>query len=492
VKRPLHWLLLTAACAGIVTYSQQAASIYGDESLHLLIAKLVADGRRLYSDLFYQHPPLIPHLQAVVGQLFGHRWQVMHLLSALFTCAAVLLLPRVAASALPESDARPTLAVAAGLFFALDPSVLRYGVVGQAFGLCLFCAVAAVYCLLRFAGSPGWSSFLAGATSGAAVSAHLLSVPLPLVLAAWAIGRTPRARRVSVAAAFCLGLVAVVLPLTLPVWRSPVEARFDLVQFHLDWRHRGVWDELNLWRHNMNVAFRLFGSAPATLLLVLAAIGLVARPAALGRPRLLGSTLPALALAAAATALGLLVRPTFPQYFLLALPFLSVLAAIGLHVLVARFDRRQRAILLVVVFALYVATSARLVGSAIRARVVDASYWATLEEGAHVLRERGAGGRVYAAEPFVYLWAGLAPVRGLENFSAHQVRLEEGHPLAGRLVSEDELDRRFAGGYFDAVFLEVGEEPCGGSSTKSAYERVWQAEGYEVCALAASRPRTAP
>src|SRR4029079_19814193 len=64
----------------VIIWSQHYAYV-GDESFHLLAAKLISSGHKPYADFFYQHPPLFVYLVAGIFRIVGASWRAVHLLS---------------------------------------------------------------------------------------------------------------------------------------------------------------------------------------------------------------------------------------------------------------------------------------------------------------------------------------------------------------------------------------------------------------------------
>src|SRR6476619_5427271 len=74
--------------AALIIQSQFYAYV-GDETFHLLAAKLISAGRKPYADFFYQHPPLFVYLVAGMFRITGPEWRAVHLFSALSVIGAI-------------------------------------------------------------------------------------------------------------------------------------------------------------------------------------------------------------------------------------------------------------------------------------------------------------------------------------------------------------------------------------------------------------------
>src|SRR5947207_9138907 len=88
--RLLFWAVLALVSATLIADSQTFAYV-GDESFHLLAAKLVSAGRIPYENFFYQHPPLFIYIIGGIFRVTGASWRVAHAFSALSLIGAIVL-----------------------------------------------------------------------------------------------------------------------------------------------------------------------------------------------------------------------------------------------------------------------------------------------------------------------------------------------------------------------------------------------------------------
>ena len=109
---------------------------------------------------------------------------------------------------------------------------------------------------------------------------------------------------------------------------GPQQVIFGAVKFHLFYR-QVEWDGAIL--HNFEVLIAWADSGHALILLLLAIVGLVYITSRGNWPREVCEELLLLRgyIASAQGAYLFIARPTFTHFFLLAVPFLSILAAIG-------------------------------------------------------------------------------------------------------------------------------------------------------------------
>lgn len=71
-------LVLAAVSTLLVVWSVTHAYV-GDESFHLLAAKLIAARRKPYIDFFYQHPPGFAYIMAGILRISRVSWRAVHL-----------------------------------------------------------------------------------------------------------------------------------------------------------------------------------------------------------------------------------------------------------------------------------------------------------------------------------------------------------------------------------------------------------------------------
>src|SRR5437773_11976427 len=95
VNRPaafksIFWVALILASVVLTTQSQMYGYV-GDESFHLLAAKLVSAGRTPYESFFYQHPPLFIYIIGGIFRVTSASWRVAHAFSALALIGGIVL-----------------------------------------------------------------------------------------------------------------------------------------------------------------------------------------------------------------------------------------------------------------------------------------------------------------------------------------------------------------------------------------------------------------
>lgn len=371
----------------LVIQSQTYAFV-GDESFHLLAAKLVASGKIPYRDFFYQHPPLFVYLIAGIFKIGGVAWRFAHLFSVTSLIGAIVLAALYARD-LFSREMRWWNAAIVPVLFGLNCYVLVFATTGLPFGFCLLCLTTALY-LSRSTAKAGL--YFSGFFAGAALASSFLTLPALPVFAIW-LWRRERAKGLW----FLLGVTTALLPLLLLVMVAPERTILDVVKYHL------VDRPALSWRYDVReIAGWLLSLQGLTLLLAsLAAVRLRHDESV----RLCGW------LALVLTVSLALIKTTTSFYFLLTTPFLAVLASIAIVDLSQQFSR-YRALLPALVVVVY------LIGlhglqRVWRSEAPHADY----HDVATMVKEVEAcapGGNYYAFEA-VYFQSRLLPPQGMEN-----------------------------------------------------------------------------
>ena len=438
-------MVLAMVCGGVLLYSQ-TLSYYTDEGFDLLAAQLVAAGKRPYIDFFYQHTPLFTWVTAWWMRLFGRDWRSVHGLSALLTSASVLLSAAFVRLRIAHGEvrARAAGASAAALFIGLQYLVTQYATTAQAYGACLFLSVAAFR--LAVVRSGRWRMTAlggAGFCAGAAAVSSFLALPLGAVLLAWLIWHERTARRGAVAAVFFTGALLSFTPLLWLLAIGPRQVLFDTVLYHL--LDRGTAWPLS-W--DLVVLGSLADSAQNVLLLLLAGIGLKLETRAGDRLadelRLCAMIAGALAVFAAVT------RPTFEQYFAIAIPFVAIPASIGAVRVVPMLmeTRTQRTLTTLLIALPFLITPARLLH---RLAGGDRETWPALElVAAHINRVTPAGGLVWT-DQILYAAAQRVPPSGLET--SVRLTLAPSEAQLMHVMSRADEDRWVRSGQFDTTCI---------------------------------------
>jgi len=472
-RRSLYGILAVFA-AILIAYSQTWAYT-GDEGFHLLAAQLIRRGMRPYLDFCFPQAPLNAWWNAGWMAILGESWRVPHLLSALLTTGAVALTADYVFRSFPIGGAwRAAAAVAAGLLAGLNAQVFGYGPLAQAYGLCLFLLVAA----FRLApGESVVSSAGAGLLASAAAASSLLAVPATPVLLLWTFFHR-RVHRWKRSAAF---LAAAVLPWLPVMWLSikgPRQTWFNLVEYHARFR-KLYWPETT--RHDLEVMASWIDSGQALLVGALAISGLlwVVRQSDWPRPLKAQLYLCGWLALAICAALGF-AHPTFPRYYLLAAPFLAILAAAGLYAAGTRLFAGPKWPLAAALFL----TAAGL-GKSLYERRVNYTFPDYEAIARKIERVTPAQGNLFANE-ILYFLMRRRPLPGLEFYYDHMVALPPAELARLHILPQTEIDRLLSAGTFDTVYFCDDEEAYGKLGLPKLYKHQ---EDIEECVLFWDRRR---
>jgi hypothetical protein len=447
MQRPFLWLcgVLSLLAVGLLVYSQTAAFAW-DEGFHLLTAQLIKSGRRPYLDFCFPQTPLNAYWNAAWMAVFGDSWRTAHALAALATAGAILLTADFLLARFPVPGWRFACALTAALTVGLNQIVLYFGTIGQAYGLCLFLIVAAfrlsILCVdRRNLILPACAGFLAAA----AAESSMLTAPVGPVLLVWILIQNRAGARMAKLAAFLAGSAIGFLPLLWLFVKSPQQVLFSVILYNLRYR-QVAWS--SAIRHDLELMASWIDSSQALLLGLLAIAGLlfIAYRSLWDHARkaefyLCGWL--ALALWAQISS----AHPHFPQYFILVVPFLGILASVGLYSVASRMYSPDRPFLPILVYG--VLLSLGLAKSLYEER--DDFTWADIEEIARKVDQVTPPNAVLYADESVYFVTRRRPPSGMELRDSHKLELPA--PLAEQMhiVNGSELDHRIKAGLFSTI-----------------------------------------
>lgn len=434
---------LAAYAAALLVFSQTWAFAW-DESYHLLAAQLILAGRRPYLDFCFPQTPLNTYWNAAWMALAGQSWRVAHAVAALLIIAAVLLVADYAARRMPDLRWRAPAALAAALAFGCNPMVFLFGPLGQPYGLALFALVAAFRFAVRTPSGRASNAALAGLFAGAAAASTLLTAAAAPVLLVWTVMYGPRARW-RTAAAFCAGAAIPFAPVIRLFVLGPRQTWFNLVQYHLEFR-KLYWPHAT--SHDIEVLTGWLSSLPAAALGALAAFGLywTARRSGWTREAKAELYLCAWLALALAAEIGR-AHPTFPQYFLLVVPFLAILAAVGLCAAAQLLGAKRLLRPVAVVAAIFILGVSRSV-------YMDRenTHWSQYERIAAKLAEvTPPGAAIYANEPIYFLLRRIPPP-GFELYYTHKLDLPAADRALYHILTSAEVKRQVQSGRFMTAY----------------------------------------
>lgn len=466
-ERRILYATLGAFGAVLLAYSQTWAYT-GDEGFHLLAAQLIRHGMRPYLDFCFPQAPLNAFWNAGWMALLGESWRVPHFLAALLTIGSVGLTADYVFRAFPIAGVwRTAAAVAAGLLAGLNAQVFGFGPLAQAYGMCLFCMMAAFQLSLR---EGSISAMGAGLLASAATAASLLAAPAAPVLFLWTLWHG--ADRWKRGTAFLAGAVLPWAPVLWLFLAGPRATWFNLVEYHARYR-KLYWPETT--QHDLEVMASWIDSGQALLLGGLAIGGLLWVRRQSEWPRALKAQIYLCGWIASAILAALaFAHPTFPRYYLLATPFLAVPAAAGLYAAGTKlFDRPQWPL------ALALLLTAAGLGKSLYER--HSNYTFPDYEGIarKIESVTPPGGNVFASE-ILYFIMRRRPLSGLEFYYDRLVPLPPDELRRLHILPQAEIDRLLSAGTFATVYYCEDED----SYNKLGLPKIYRhQEAIEDCVL---------
>ena len=420
---------------------------FGD-TYHLLAAQMVAAGRKPYLDFFVQQVPLYPLICGAWLRIFGTSWQAANLFSGLLICGSAALVARIAQRIYGESEWAAKGSIIAVLLFGLNLLVAQSGDDAQPYALCMFFCLAAWLAALDQRPT-ATRTFLAGLAAGAAVNTSLLASPFFLTLTGWCVAQTAQPDRFRRLLWLAGGAAVASIPLAYLAMLAPAQAWFDIVEFQLFYRTAAPGLPKNIVAHNLHENLDWVRSIQGAVLVLLSLSGsllLFDRKAPAATRRSVGY---AVSIAAVWALYLALVPLTWQMYFVLVIPYASLLAAAGLGQLCARAKLSQWSSKIVVsTILLYsLGLAIPLVAGVISRRP---GRWAPPEDAARIVNAHTSPNEpVYSDDESIYVAARRIPPRGLENRFGAVLRLPGGE------INEDQLR---AGGFAAVVLAKENND----------------------------------
>lgn len=443
-----YWLLSAVGLyfAGFLVYAE-TRGYTGDEGFHFLTDQLIRAGMRPYLDFCYPQASLNNYWNVLWMGVFGESWRAIHAVTTVLATLAVFLMADFVFTRFPYPKWRLSAALSVIMLAGLNQLLVEYGPLGQAYGMCLFanamafrCAVAAVH-RRRI-----WLAMTAGIFAGVAAASSLLSAVAPVIILLWMFFRNHVGSRWWKAVAAGVGTVIPFAPMIWLFIQGPVQVWFNLVDYHVRFR-KLYWSETT--QHDLEVMGAWIDSGQALLLGLLALAGLVY----VARHSKWTLALRSEFYLCAWLSLGFFVElarahPTFQRYYVLAVPFLGVLAAVGVFALVSRVAGTVRPVwCLLLLFFLMVLN----LGKSLYERR-DLFTWQQYETMARkILQVTPPGGLIWADEQ-MYFVTRKRPMPGLEFGYSHKVSLPPAKMALLHIVSEDEQNRRVKARTFSTIF----------------------------------------
>ena len=433
--------------AGEVVYSQTMACVV-DEGYHLLAAQLILLGKRPYLDFVFPQTPLNAYWNALWMGILGQSWRPIHLIAALETMAAVYITADFVLRRFPFAGWRLAAALTTVVVFGLNDAVFKFGAVAQPYGICLLLSAASLRSAVAAVERESrWLAALAGACAAGAAASSLLTAPVVPVLLVWTWFYSTPARRLGSCLSLLGGAVVPFLPSVWLLLHGPEQVIFGTIAYQLLYRRLDWPGAID---HDAGVMLSWVDSGQALILIVLSlgALGFVRSRkdwTRLQRAPFYLCGWMALALAFHISQ----AHPTFAWYYLLMLPFLGVLAPLGLYALGSKLgyaDRPFMALLPVAVLGvLGLAKSVHAEWGYIR--------WSSYEElAARVDAVSAPQTRIFADEQIYFLTRRMPP-EGQEIEDSHKMILPAQKAALLHIVPRADAYRHIKEGYFGTVVM---------------------------------------
>ncbi len=442
---PLLWMFLTLLSAGLVIYSQTMAFVW-DEGFHLVAAQLISWGETPYLDFAFPQTLLNAYFNAAVLHVFGSSWRAVHFFDALFVITTVWLAATYVMRRFPEQRWKLSCAVAVATLVGLNPVVVAFGPVAQAYGSGMLLLFVAFRVAVRAVDRPAaLLSFLAGLFAGASAGATLLTAPTVPVLLVWIIIVNRAGSRSRKLLAFCVGALLPFLPEFWLLVKAPRVAFFNIVQYQALFR-RVNWGDVGA--HDFDIFLDWTESTQTLLLGLLAIIGLLFLARKSKWDRVLRSEFYlAAALAIVDGAYIATAHPTFGRYFVFLIPFVAVIASAGFYYVGSRLISPERPRWPVAI--LFVILAAGLTKYLFDDR--DATHWSDYQKIAEKIKEVTPPGQEYMADEMVYFLLKQRPPKRMEFSYSHKLELPQREEDLYHMISFKELGKQIAKGRFATV-----------------------------------------
>jgi hypothetical protein len=306
-----------ALCSLPLVWAALSQGIDGDEGFYLLAARLVLDGKQLYSDFMYPQMPLMPYAYAGWFQVFGIGWLSARIFTALLGVVLLWLVFSHVRSTQGSSGA--VLAVILVGFASLVAPWLAVAKTYALTTVLLFGAYAALMKSVRE--RIGFFAFVAGLCFGLCVSTRLLVAPCSLIFV-WILWRRGGLRFFGL---WLLGGLLGLAPAIFFAVLDPAAFWFNNIAYH-GLRSNHSWSfqafkKLELLALLFGLDGRLTG--PGLQLLLLTTLAVIQSFWSIARGRTIDA---ALLFAVIIFVVSILPNPAFVQYFVVAVPFLAVAA----------------------------------------------------------------------------------------------------------------------------------------------------------------------
>jgi len=474
ITNRIVWALAALVAAVLGFYAQTRAFAW-DEGWHLLAAQSINRGKRPYLDFCYSQTPLNAYWNAGWMRLFGGTWHTPHAAAGAMTALAVLLIAGYLLRRFPEQGWRAPAAAFAVCGFGLNIMVVEFGTIGQAYALCLFLIVSAfLFTVAAVDREAPWFPAAAGLAAGAAANCSLLTAPVAPVLLVWLLVCNRAGNRWAKLGTFAAGAAVACAPLAWLFVQGPHQTIFNVLHYNLLYRQR-EWD--GALAHNLGEWFAWVGSPQALMLGSLAVAGVLFVRKRSGWERARRREFYLCAWLALTLMLHIsTATPTFRRYYLLAVPFIAILACAGLYDVGSRLGSPDRPWLPVLMASL-------LTGACLTQKLIDGwddFSWHTAENIAAKVKQVTPPEAVLFADEPIYFVTRHVPPPGMELEDSHKLDFPPAEARLLHVIPKKELDRQLKAGVFDVIEISNDDERIDKLGLKKMYAHSAEVEDYEI------------
>lgn len=442
---------VVSIAAVMLTYARSFAFAW-DEGYHLVAAWLIAHGKQPYIDFVFPQTPLNAYWNALLLRVFGMNWRVPHTAASLLASCSVAM---IAIWVFHRTQATPAwraaCAITAAVFTGFNTAIMDFQAL-QAYALCLIGGVSALFLTMSAVDRRSLiRPFAAGLGAGIAAASSLLTAPAGPILLIWMTIVNRAGNRIAKAVAFVIGFAIPSIPLLRLLIKYPHNVFFGVVQYQLLYR-KVEWEGASL--HNLGEILSWGDSSQAVLLVLLAAAAILyVRHSDTAKPIKAELWLCAI-LAVTVGAWLLVARPTFTRYYLLTVPYLSILAARGLCEVSIRLAARPRPAVAagILCFVLCWGLTDAVFGER------DDLMWSDIEKVAAKVQSVTPPQGSLLADEVVYFALNRQPPSGMELQDSHKLSFEGAEAMRLHLVSHQKLDTMVKAGRFDTIEMCDADE----------------------------------
>jgi len=253
-------------------------------------------------------------------------------------------------------------------------------------------------------------------------------------------------------AAYMGAAVIPCLPLAWLYIQSPRQTLFNVLDYHYFYR-RLAWEDATVHDIGVMIAWLDSSSALPLALLAMAGLWFVYKRSAWDRAQRAEFYL------CAWLSVGLIchiasAHPNFTRYYMLAVPFLAILACAGLYAAGSRLVAPDRPFWPAAILCLLACLG---IGKAVFDGRDDMS-WLDVEKVARKVNEVTPPAAVLLADEPTYFVTRHPPYPGTELRDSHKLTLPPAVEKQMHVMSLDELDRLIKAGTFDTVETDDGDE----------------------------------